>query len=74
MDVNPVMLLIVVIVHTDIAGDTPEMMYLEPLLHLFLDLSNHARVSNDKEVIDIQNDCGNDCALILTHEQSSIDT
>jgi hypothetical protein len=25
-------------------------------------------------IVDVQNDCGNDCVLNLKHEQSSVDT
>ena len=71
------MLLIAFDVHAEIEGDTLEIMHPEPLLHLILDLPNLALVSNDKEIIDVQNDCGDDYAVILLvmeHEQSSIDT
>jgi len=74
MDVDGVMLAIAFDVHAEIAGDIPEIMHPEPLLHHIHYLHNQALVSNDKEVIDVQNDCGNDCALILKHEQSSVDT
>jgi len=76
MDVDRVMLPIAFHVHAEIEGDTPEIMHPEPLLHLFLDLTNQALVSNDKEIIDVQNDCRDDCAVILLvmeHEQSSVD-
>jgi len=68
MDVDRVMLPIAFDVHAEIAGDTPEMMHLEPLLHLVLDLHNQALVSNVEEIINIQNNCGNNYALILKHE------
>jgi hypothetical protein len=57
-------------------GDTPDIMHPEPLPHLILDLPNQALVSNDKVIIDVQNDSSNDYVLILImkHEQSSIDT
>jgi len=77
MDVDPVMLPIAFDVHAKIEGDTPEIMHPEPLLHLVLDQPNQALVSNDKEIIDVQNDCGNDYSVILLvmeHEQSSVDT
>jgi len=77
MDVDRVMLPIAFDVHAEIEGDTPEIMHPEPLLHLILDLPNQALVSNDKEIIDVQNDCGDDYAVILfvmEHEQSSVDT
>jgi len=76
MDVDRVMLPIALDVHAEIEGDTPGIMHPEPLLHLVLDLPNQALVSNDEEIIDIQNDCGNDYALILImeHEQSSVNT
>jgi len=63
-------------VHAEIEGDTPEIMHPEPLPHLILDLPNQAHVSNDKEMIDVQNHCGDDYAVILLvmeHEQSSVD-
>ena len=44
----------------------------EPLFHRIFDLLNKALVSNDKEIIDVQNDCGNDCAFILKQGVSSI--
>jgi hypothetical protein len=74
MDVDRVMLLIVFDVPAEIEGDIPELMHPESLLHLALDLRNQALISNDKEIIDLQNDCGDNCALILKHEQSSVDT
>jgi len=76
MDVDRVMLPIAFDVHAEIAGDTPGIMYPEPLLHLVLDLPNQALVSNDKEILDIQNDRGNDYVLILImeHEQFSVNT
>jgi hypothetical protein len=49
-------------------------MHPEPFLHLILDLPTEALVSNDKEIIDVEDHCGDDCALILKHEQSSVDT
>jgi len=61
------MLPIVSDVHAEIAGYTPEIMHPEPLLHLVPDLPNQALVSNDEEMIDIQNDCSYDYALILKH-------
>jgi len=76
MDVDRVILPIAFDVHAKVEGDTPSIMHPEPLLHLIFDLRNQALVSNDKEIIDVQNDCGDDCALILImeHEQSSVDT
>jgi len=76
MDVDHVMLLIAFDVHAEIEGDTREIMHSEPRLHLVLDLPNQALVSNDEEIIDVQNHCGNDYALILIkeHEQSSVNT
>jgi len=77
MDVNRVMLPIAFDDHAKIDGVTPGIMHPEPLLHLVLDLPNKALVSNDKEIIDVQNDCGNDYSvtlLVMEHEQSSIDT
>ena len=76
MDVDRVMLPIAFDVHAEIEGDTPEIMHPEPLLHLVLDLPNQALIRNDKEIIDVQNDRGNDYVLILIieHEQSSVET
>jgi hypothetical protein len=76
MDVDCVMLPIAFDVDAEIERDTPTIMPQEPFVHLVLDLPNQAFVSNDKEIIDVQNDCGNDYVLILImgHEQSSVDT
>jgi len=69
MDVDRVMLPIAFDFHAEIEGDTPEIMHPEPLLHLIVDLPNQALVSNDKEIIDVQNDCGNNVlSLIMEHE------
>jgi len=76
MDVERVNLPIAFDVHAEIEGDTPEIMDPEPLLHLVLDLPNQALVSNDKEIIDVQNNCGDDYAVILLVmelEHSSVD-
>jgi len=72
MDVDCAMLLIAFDGHAKLEGDTPDMMNPKPHLHLFRDLPNHAFVSNEMEIIDIQNNCGDNCALILNHEQSSV--
>jgi hypothetical protein len=76
MDVDCVILPIAFDVHAEIDGDTPEIMYPELTLHLILDLPNQALVSNDKEIIAIQNDRGNNYFLILIMEdkQSSVET
>jgi len=76
IDVNRVKLPIVVDVNAGIEGVTHEIMHPEPLLLRILDLPNQALIINDKEIIDVQNDCGNNCAMILMaeHEQSSVDT
>jgi len=76
MHVDRVMLPIAFDVHADTEGDTPEIMHPVPLLHLILDLPNQAFVSNDKEIIDVQNDRRNNhvLILILEHEQSSVNT
>ena len=77
MDVNCVMLPIAFDVHAEIEGDTPEIMHPEPLLHLVIDLPNQALVSYDKEIIDVQNNCGNDYSVILLvmeHGQSCVDS
>jgi hypothetical protein len=69
-----VMLPIAFDVHAEIDGDTPEIMHLEPLLHLIVYLPNQALVSNDKEIMDVQNDRGNYVLIfIMQHEQSSFD-
>jgi hypothetical protein len=62
------MLLVAFDVHAEIEADTPEIMHPEPLLHLVLDLSNQALISNDEVIIDIQNDSGNDYGLMLSME------
>jgi hypothetical protein len=75
-DVNRVMLSIASDAHAETDGDTPAIMHLEPLLDLILDLPTQAHGSNDKDIIDIQNDCGADydvIHLLKEHEQSSID-
>jgi len=74
MDVDCVMLLIAFDVHTEIEGDTPEIMHPEHILHLVLHLQKHPLVSKDEKIIDLQNTCGNDYVLILImeHEQSTI--
>jgi len=74
MDVDVVMLPIAFNVHAEIDWSTPEIMHPEPLLHPILDLPNQALISNDEEIIDVQNHCGNTCAMIFKHEQSSIGT
>jgi hypothetical protein len=73
MNVDCVMLPIAFDVHAEIEGDTLEIMHPEPLLHVIIDLPNQALVNNDTEIIDLQNDWRNDCALISKHEQSSVD-
>jgi len=65
MDAHCVMLPIVFIVHAEIQGDTPEIIHPEPLLHLVLDLPNQVLVSNDEEIIDVQQDCGTDYTMII---------
>jgi len=76
MNVDRVMLPIAFDVHAEIDGDTLEITHLEPLLLLARDLPNQALVSHDVEMINVQNDCGNDYVLILIveHEQSSVHT
>jgi hypothetical protein len=73
MDVDCAMVPIAFEVLAEIEADTPEIMHPELLLHLILDLPNQAVISNDRKIIDVQNDYGDDCALILKHKQSSID-
>jgi len=74
MVVDRVMLPIAFDVYAEIGGDTPEIMHPEPLLLLMLDLPNEALISNDKEIINVQNDCGDDYALIMKHAKSSLNT
>jgi hypothetical protein len=74
MDVERVMLPIPFDVHAKLEADTPEIIHPEPLLHLILGLPYQALVSNDKEIIDVQNYCGDYVfILIMEHEQSSVD-
>jgi len=73
MDVDSVMLPIAFDVQATIEVDTPEDMHPERCLHLILDLPNQALVSSVEEIINIQNNCGDNCALILKHKQSSVD-
>jgi hypothetical protein len=73
MDVDCVMLPIAFSVHAEIEGDSPEILHLEPLPHLILDLPNRVLVSIDKEIVEVPDDCGNNCAMIVMHEQSSVD-
>ena len=47
-----------------IAGATHKITHPEPLLCLILDLPRRALIHNDEEFIDVQNNEGNDCALI----------
>jgi hypothetical protein len=74
--IDSVMLSIACDDHVEIAGDTPDIMHPEPLLQLFLDRPNQTLVINDKEIINLHNDCANDYALcrIVEHKQSSVDT
>jgi len=76
MDVNHVKLPIEFDIHAEIEGITPMIMHPEPLLHMILYLPNEALVGNDEEIIDVQNNCRNDYALILIveYKQSSINT
>jgi hypothetical protein len=76
MEVDRVMLPTAFNVHANIQADTPKILHPEPLLHLTRDLPNHALVSKDKKIIDVQNNRGNDYVLILImeHKQCSIDT
>jgi hypothetical protein len=77
MDFDRVMLLIAFDVYAVIEGGTPEIIHPEPLLHLIFDLPNEVHVSNDEEIINVEEDCGDDYAVILhvmEHEQSSVDT
>jgi hypothetical protein len=76
MDVDRVMLPNAFDVHARIPGDTPEIMHPEPLLHVVIDQPNQAQVSNDKEIIDLRNDCDDDyfmIHLVMEQEQSSFD-
>jgi hypothetical protein len=75
MHVDRLMLSIVFNVHATIDDDTSEIMHPDPLLHLILDLPNQVLVSNGKEIINVQNDCSNDYAVILLvieHTQSLV--
>ena len=54
MDVDRVMLPVAFNLHAETEGDSPEIMHLEPHLHLVLDLPNQAIVSNDEKIINIQ--------------------
>jgi len=77
MNVDCVMLPIAFHVQAEIEADTTEIIHLEPLFYQILDLPNGARVSNDEEIIDVQNDSRIDYAVILLIvelEQCSIDT
>jgi hypothetical protein len=74
MDIDRLKLPIGFDVHAEIQGDTPEIMHPEPLLHLSLELPNQALVSNDQEIIDVQNDRGNYVMiLIMERTLSSVD-
>jgi hypothetical protein len=57
-------------------GDTSFMMHPESRPHVMLDLPNQALSSNGQEIIEEQDDCGNEYVLIrvMEHEQSSLDT
>jgi len=48
LEVNHVTLPVAFNVRVDIEADTPEILHLEPLLHLILDLHNLALISNDE--------------------------
>jgi hypothetical protein len=76
IDVICGMLPIVFHEYAEIEADTSEMMHPEPPFHLILDLPNQALVSNDTEVIDVQNGRNNNNVLIpiLENQQSSVDT
>jgi hypothetical protein len=77
MDVDGVMLPVEFNIHTEIKGDTSVIIPPEPLDHRVLDLPHQALVRNDEEIMDIQNDNGDDYTVILfvmEHEQSAIDT
>jgi len=77
MGVDRVMPQIVMDVHAEIEDDAPEIMPVEPHLHLTLDLRNQALVRNHKEIIDIQNNFSNDYTMMILdmeHKQSTIDT
>ena len=68
MDVDRVMVPIAFDVHAEIEGNSAEIMHPEPLLHSVLDLLSEALVSNDAEIMELQNDRGNDYAVIFKHE------
>jgi hypothetical protein len=75
IDVDRVMLPIAFDITAEIEGDNPEIMHLESLPHLILDVPNQALVTNEKEIINLQNDHSNNYVLILilTHKESSVD-
>jgi hypothetical protein len=75
MDVQPVMLPIVFNIHTEMKRETPKIMDPEHLLLLVLDLPNQALVTNDKEILNVQNESANYVMIhIMEHEQCCIDT
>jgi len=59
------MLPIALDVHALIDGNTPETMHPDPFLYLIVDLPSQIPISNDVDILDLQNDCGNDYAMIL---------
>jgi hypothetical protein len=65
MDINCEMRQISFDVHVEIAGGTPEIIHLEPIHHRVFDLCNQAIDTNDQEIIQVQNECGNDYAMVL---------
>jgi hypothetical protein len=64
MDVNWVMLPNAFDLHAKFEDDILEIMYLETHHHLMVDLRNQALISDDEEIFDKPNDCGNNCALM----------
>jgi len=75
MDVDRVMLPNAFDVYAMIGQFTPVITHPETMLDQILDLPNRALFSDNEEIINVHNDCGNDDALsvIMEHTQSSID-
>jgi len=77
MDVDCVMLPSEFNINAKTEGITHEIMIPEHLLHLILHLPNEADLSNAKEIINIQNDYGDDYAmhlLVMPLKHSSVNT
>jgi len=62
--------------YSGIDGDTPETMHPEPLLYMIVDWPIQFLVTNDKDIIKVQNYCSNHYSVIVVvmeHAQYSID-